>query len=41
MDEEYWGDPKVFRPERFLSPDEKKFRKDERRVAIFGFGKWA
>ncbi|XP_076032688.1 methyl farnesoate epoxidase-like isoform X2 [Oratosquilla oratoria] len=35
MDPDYWVEPEVFRPERFLSP-EGKFRKDER---FFPFGK--
>lgn len=29
FNEKVWGDPKVFRPERFLSKDEKKYQKHE------------
>lgn len=36
MDPNYWGDPEVFRPERFLNPDG-SFRKDERHIP-FGKG---
>ena len=37
MDEMYWGDPEVFRPERFI--DEKKaYRQDERNLP-FGIGR--
>jgi len=37
-DEDYWGDPETFRPERFLSSDGTTFRKDERMIPFF-FGK--
>ncbi|XP_035712715.1 methyl farnesoate epoxidase-like [Folsomia candida] len=37
MDEEYWGDPKTFRPERFIN-DKDEFIRDKR-VGQFGFGK--
>ncbi|KAK7085879.1 hypothetical protein SK128_006582 [Halocaridina rubra] len=37
MDPEYWGDPEVFRPERFIKPDG-TFLKDERMIP-FGKGK--
>ena len=35
-DKEYWGDPEVFRPERFIKDG--KFASDEHDIA-FGFGK--
>jgi len=39
QDKSIWGDPKNFRPERFLD-DEGNFRKDlASRVPIFGIGK--
>ena len=34
----YWGDPEVFRPERFLDPQSGNFRNSERMIP-FGFGK--
>ena len=34
----YWGDPEVFRPERFLDPESGNFRNSERMIP-FGFGK--
>jgi cytochrome P450 len=37
-DEEYWGDPEVYRPERFLSPDGERIIKHEPFMA-FGAGK--
>lgn len=37
MDEEYWGDPNVFRPERFINEDGKFVMND--RVINFGLGK--
>ncbi|XP_018020169.1 cytochrome P450 2D14-like [Hyalella azteca] len=37
MDESYWGDPFVFRPDRFIA-DDGTLKKDER-VIIFGKGK--
>lgn len=39
-DPDYWGDPEVFRPERFLNTDGKKVKvvRPERFVP-FGFGK--
>src|SRR5207237_9058275 len=33
-DEEFWGDPKVFRPERLISDDGKTFLKKEANVAF-------
>ena len=36
MDQEYWKDPEVFRPERFMQDG--KFRVDERNIP-FGIGK--
>ena len=36
MDEKYWGDPHIFRPERFLANEE--FKADERNIP-FGIGK--
>lgn len=37
-DPDVWGDPQVFRPERFLSPDGKKCLKSDHLVP-FGYGK--
>ena len=37
-DQEYWGDPEVFRPERFLDQETGKFKGSERLVP-FGLGK--
>ncbi|OXA39192.1 Methyl farnesoate epoxidase [Folsomia candida] len=37
MDEEYWGDPKTFRPDRFIN-DKGEFVQDKH-VCQFGFGK--
>ena len=37
MDQRYWRDPEVFRPERFITP-EGKYRADERNIP-FGIGK--
>jgi methyl farnesoate epoxidase/farnesoate epoxidase len=37
-DEEYWGDPEVFRPERFIDPGTGKFKSSERLIP-FGLGK--
>ena len=31
MDQSYWGDPRVFRPERFITP-EGKYRSDDRNI---------
>ena len=42
MDPEYWGDPKIFRPSRFLTFDENsgKYKVEKReRFIPFGFGK--
>ena len=36
MDEKYWGDPHIFRPERFLANED--FKADERNIP-FGIGK--
>jgi len=38
MDEEFWGDPTVFRPERFLDEFGEIIPQYAERVAIFGFG---
>ena len=38
MDPEYWGDPEIFRPERFLDPHTGLVIRKERFVP-FGFGK--
>jgi cytochrome P450 len=35
---EYWGDPEVFRPDRFIDPVTGKFKSNERLVP-FGIGK--
>lgn len=37
MDKKYWGDPEIFRPERFMTEDG-KFKPDERTIP-FGIGK--
>ena len=37
MEKDYWGDPEVFRPQRFISPDG-TLRKDPRMMP-FGKGK--
>ena len=37
MDQSYWGDPEVFRPERFITA-EGKYRSDDRNIP-FGIGK--
>ena len=37
MDQSYWGDPEIFRPERFITP-EGKYRADDRNIP-FGIGK--
>jgi methyl farnesoate epoxidase/farnesoate epoxidase len=37
-DVEYWGDPEVYRPERFIDLVTGKFKSNERLVP-FGFGK--
>ena len=40
MDPDYWGDPKVFRPSRFLMEDSGKFKLEKReRFIPYGFGK--
>jgi len=39
MDEEFWGDPTVFRPERFLDEFGEIVPQYTERIAIFGFGK--
>lgn len=36
MDKEYWGDPNIFRPERFLNADGKI--EHEERILTFGYG---
>lgn len=39
MDKDYWGDPEIFRPERFINPDG-SYRSDERMIP-FGKGRRA
>ena len=38
MDSQYWGDPKVFRPSRFLNENQTEIVKKDRFIP-FGFGK--
>ena len=40
MDTDYWGDPEVFRPSRFLIKNGQSFKLDRKEQFIpFGFGK--
>src|SRR4051812_22251667 len=38
MEESYWGDPRTFRPERFICKETGAFQPDKH-VCQFGFGK--
>jgi len=41
MDEKYWGDPMVFRPERFLDSSGQIIPSIAERLPVFGFGKFS